>query len=290
LALIDRVREQGLVFDGAMGTMLMKAGLASGAAPESWVLERPEEVIKVHEGYVDAGADVLITNSFGGNPIKLKKAGLEEHTDAINQKAAELAKSVAGDRCLVAGNMGPTGELLMPGAGMSDDEIRDCFAAQARALSRGGADLFALQTFFSLKEIQLAVAAIRSFSTLPVLASMTFQDTPKGFVSMMGDGAENSMQALMNSGADIVGANCSLSSAAMIKLAETVRRAVPIPVSITPNAGNPELRDGKTVYSEDAGVFSENMQRIKALGVEVIGGCCGTTPEHIRRTVERIKT
>jgi methionine synthase I (cobalamin-dependent) len=289
MSLLTRIETQGLMFDGAMGTMLIQAGLESGTVPETWVLERPEEVIKVHQGYADAGADILITNTFGGNPIKLKKAGLDKKMDEINEKAAGLAKSIAKAPCLVAGNIGPTGELLQAGGSLSEEAIKVCFAAQAHALAKGGVDLFLVQTFFNIKEILMAIKGIQSVSDLPVFASMTFQEYPKGFSTIMGDSVECSMKALKDANALVVGANCSLGSDRMVVLAKDVRNAVSTPVMVAPNAGSPVVREGKTMYSEDAHTFSENMASIKALGVEVMGGCCGTTPEYIRQTIQKTK-
>lgn len=282
---MSMIQEKGAVIDGAMGTMLMKAGLESGKAPESWILEKPDEVVKVHQAYADAGADILITNSFGGNSIKLKKAGLDKQADEINEKASLLARSVAKDKCFVAGNIGPCGELLQPMGLLTEAEVKNSFTHQAQVLSQNGVDLFLLQTFYSLQEIKLAIEGIQSVSGIPIIASMTFQETPKGFATMMGDKVGDSMKALMDAGASVVGTNCSIGSKGMISLAKEVRSAVSIPVVIEPNAGIPEVIEGKTIYNENAHTFAENMVRIKALGVDVIGGCCGTTPEHIRLTV-----
>ncbi len=289
MSLLTRIQEHGLLFDGAMGTMLIQAGLKSGTVPEAWVLERPEEIIKVHQGYADAGADILITNTFGGNLIKLKKAGFEKRADEINKNAASLAKSIAKGKCLVAGNIGPTGELLQPGSPISEDAVRDCFAAQAQALAESDVDLFLVQTFFNLKEILTAIKGIQSVSDLPVFASMTFQEYPKGFATLMGDSVEYSMKALTDANALVVGANCSIGSDRMVLLAKEIRKAVSTPVMVAPNAGSPEVREGKTIYSEDAQTFSDNMSRIKSLGIEVMGGCCGTTPEYIRQTIKKTK-
>ena len=290
MSLLTRIEEQGLLFDGAMGTMLIQAGLENGTIPEAWVLERPEEIIKVHQGYADAGADILITNTFGGNVIKLKKAGLEKKADKINWNAAGLAKSIAKNKCWVAGNMGPTGELLQPGGPISEDEVRDCFAAQAQVLAEGDVDLFLVQTFFNLKEILIAIEGIQSVSNLPVFASMTFQEYPKGFATLMGDSVEYSMKALTDANAFVVGANCSIGSDRMVLLAKEIRKAVSTPVMAAPNAGSPEIQEGKTIYTEDARTFSDNMSRIKSLGVEVLGGCCGTTPEYIRQTIQKTQS
>lgn len=287
-SLMSMIQEKGAVIDGAMGTMLMKAGLESGKAPESWILEKPDEVVKVHQAYADAGADILITNSFGGNSIKLKKSGLEKKADEINETAARLARSVARNKCFAAGNIGPCGELLQPMGLLTEEEVKSSFTRQAKVLAKNGVDLFLIQTFYSLQEIKLAIEGIQSVSDLPIIASMTFQENPKGFATMMGDKVGDSMKALMDAGAEVVGTNCSLGSESMISLAREIRSAVSIPVVIEPNAGIPEVVQGKTIYNENAETFAEHMVRIKGLGVDVIGGCCGTTPEHIRQTVSAL--
>jgi 5-methyltetrahydrofolate--homocysteine methyltransferase len=289
MTIMDVVKEKGLIFDGAMGTMLMRAGLEGGKASEAWILERPEVIKKIHQSYFDAGAEVITTCTFGGNSMKLKKAGLEDHARKINSTAVEIARKVVGKECYVAGNIGPTGLLLEPSGPLSLEAAKESFANQARVLSESGVDLFMLATFFDLNESLAAVDGVRSVSDLPVFASMTFQEMDSGFATIMGNRIEPSMKALMEAGAAVVGANCSLGSDGMLAVAEVVRGAVETPVLIQPNAGIPRIEEGRTFYPENAETYSENLLRIKELGVEVIGGCCGSTPECIERIVKKVR-
>ncbi len=289
MTIVQKAMEKGLIFDGAMGTMLISAGLEGGKAAETWILEKPEEITKVHQGYFDAGADIITTATFGGNPVKLKKAGLEKKADEINEKAARLAKQVAGQERYVAGNIGPAGELLQPSGPLSVEAATDSFAGQADVLAKNGVDLFLVHTFFDINESIAAIKGIQSVSDLPIFAAMTFQEKNNGFATIMGNRVEPSMKALVDAGASVVGANCSIGSDRMIFLAEEIRQAVSTLVMAKPNAGSPQISDGKTFYTENAETFSENMRRIKSLGVEVIGGCCGSTPEFIRRIVQEVR-
>ena len=278
--LMDRAH-QGLLFDGAIGTMLISAGLKGGTPAEAWILERPGEILKVHRAYARAGAQVVTTATFGANSVKLEKAGLHDQVHGINFRGASLARRAAGHTCFVAGNMGPTGELLAPSGTLTPERAQACFAAQASALARGGVDFFLLQTFFDLKEILAAIGGVRSVSRLPIFASMTFRRTPKGYATVMGNTPPESMAALVEAGAFVVGANCSLGSGDMVELAGEIRRAVDIPVMAKPNAGVPKVEKGRTIYTESVSCFVRNMARISGLGVQVIGGCCGTTPDYI---------
>lgn len=281
--------KSGLILDGAMGTMLMDAGLTGGRASESWVLERPDEIKKVHAAYAAAGAQVITTCTFGGNGLKLTAAGLGSSIEAVNQRAARLARDVAENRCFVAGNIGPTGQLLKPSGPLTEKAAIETYAEQAGVLARNKVDFFLLQTFFDLKEMVTAIKGARSVSELPVFATMSFQETKSGFSTIMGNRVKESMSAMLAAGADVVGANCAIDSNRMVELAKAIRGALSTPILIQPNAGNPEIIDGKVHYLEDADTFAENMCRIKALGAEAIGGCCGTTPAHIHRMSEKVR-
>jgi 5-methyltetrahydrofolate--homocysteine methyltransferase len=190
----------------------------------------------------------------------------------------------------VAGNIGPTGEMLDPFGTLEAEDAKQCFADQAEVLASGGVDLFLIQTFFDLNEALAAIEGTRSVSGLPIFATLTFQEKKNGFHTIMGNPVENSMKELVDAGADAVGANCSIGSDAMVRLAAEVRRAVANPVLIQPNAGSPEVRDGIACYSEKAEGFADNIRRIKELGVEIVGGCCGSTPEFIRAVVGRLRS
>lgn len=282
MSVMQKATGLGLILDGAMGSMLISAGLKGGEASESWLLHRPEEITRIHGEYKAAGAEVLTTATFGANSIKLEKAGLAADMENINSIAVRLAKAVANEACYVAGNIGPTGELLSPAGLLKVDQAKDCFAAQASVLADSGADLFLIQTFYDLQELLAAVDGIRSVSDLPIFATMSFQEKKSGFVTIMGNRVQQSMEQLLAHGVNAVGANCSISSSAMVRLAEEMRSAVSAPVIAQPNAGVPRLENGVAMYDEAPDDFGENIEKIRAVGVDIVGGCCGTTPEHIK--------
>lgn len=286
MSVMKKVKEQGLFLDGAMGSMLISAGLTGGQASESWLLERPDEISKIHRQYKEAGAEVLTTSTFGGNSIKLEKAGLGPQMELINRTAVVLAKRVADDDCFVAANIGPTGELLSPSGLLTVERATESFAAQANVLADGGVDLFLIQTFFDLKELLAAVAGIKSVSDAPIFATMSFQEKKNGFVTIMGNRVEESMKQMLDAGVNVVGANCSIASSAMVRLAKEIRSATSAPVMAVPNAGVPQLENGIAVYNEGPEGFAQNIKEIRSLGIEVVGGCCGTTPEHIKAMVD----
>ena len=286
---LDKLNDQGLVFDGAMGSMLIRSGLAGGKASEIWNLENPAAVQAIHRAYYKAGSDVVTSNTFGGSPLKLKKVGIEQQCAEINTTAVGLVKEIAGPGQWVAADIGPIGEMLQPSGTLSFEAARDCFAQQAEYLAQGCPDLFIVETMFDLNESLAAIQGIRTVSELPVFATLTFQQMPKGFATLMGNPVKESMQALLAAGAVVVGANCSLGSDTMVALADDIRHSIDSPVMIQPNAGMPAAKGSDIFYPEDEEFFATNMAAIKALGVEVIGGCCGSTPEYIRRVVEKIK-
>lgn len=287
--LLETCKKHGLIFDGAMGSMLIRSGLVGGGASESWNLEKPEVVQSIHQAYFDAGSDIATSNTFGGSRLKLKKAGLDDRCQEINRIAIGLAKQAAGPNQWVAGDMGPTGELLFPSGTLTEEAAIDNFAEQATYLTEAGADLLIVETMYDLDEALAAVKGIQRVSSLPIFVTLTFQQTPSGFVTVMGNWLANSMKALADAGVSAVGANCSLGSDTMVILARQIREAVTIPVIIQPNAGVPKVHGKETIYPETPEQFADNIVKIKAEGVEIVGGCCGTSPEHITRICERIR-
>ncbi|MFH1672043.1 MAG: homocysteine S-methyltransferase family protein [Pseudomonadota bacterium] len=287
--ILERAQTKGLILDGAMGTMLIRSGLGGGKVSEFWNLEKPEVVQAIHKSYFDAGSDVVMTNTFGGSPLKLKKADLHKHTEEINRTAVQLARKVAGKEKYVAGDIGPIGEMLQPSGTLSFEAAVECFMEQAEYLSKAGADLFIIETMFDLNESLAAIRAAQSVSSLPIFATLTFQEVPKGFVTLMGNRVEDGMKSLLDTGAVVVGANCTLGSGPMVNLAREIRECVDSPVMIMPNAGMPEIKGSETFHPEDKDFFSDNMLEIKRMGVEVIGGCCGSTPDYIQSIVEKIR-
>jgi 5-methyltetrahydrofolate--homocysteine methyltransferase len=281
MTFLEELQSRILVFDGAIGTMLIRAGLPEGHPPDAWCLERPDAVARLHAAYAHAGADVLTTNTFGANRLKLAKAGLEHQCSAINQAAVQLAREQAGDEHFVAGELGPTGTWLPPVGDADHDHLVVTFAEQAALLANAGVNLIIIETMYDLREGTAALEGAQKACDLPIVACLTFDRKSRGFFTVMGNPAAESMRALQEAGAVVVGANCSLGSGDMCDLAAEIRRAVRGPVIAQPNAGLPEIRDGKTVYPEDVATFTANVQKMIELGVNVVGGCCGTTPEYI---------
>jgi methionine synthase I (cobalamin-dependent) len=264
-----------------MGTELQRKGLPAGTPPDLWNLQNPLAVKEVHVSYVEAGSDAISTNTFGSSPLRFAAHKSNESWQAVTRRGIALAREAVEGRALVAGDIGPSGLLLAPHGSITEEEVERSIAAQAKVMDEEGVDFFIAETFFSLQEILLAARAIRSASSRPFFLSMTFEKRRRGFFSIMGDPIVAAMKAMAETGATAVGANCSLSSADMIEAAGEIRGAVSIPVIIQPNAGQPQVTPEGTVYPETAETFAENIRRIRKLGVEIVGGCCGTRPETI---------
>ncbi len=288
--LLDLARRRPVLFDGGMGTELMRRGLPQGLCPELWNADNPEAVRAVHADYYAAGSDVVTSNSFGGHPLKLEAAGLRDRAEELNRAAAAAAASVRPPGRFVAGDLGPTGKMLKPEGEYTEAEIEAGYAAQAAALASGGADVLIVETMFDLREALAAVrGAVSASGGRPVFASLTFSKTRRGFFTMMGDPLAGSMAELEKAGAAAVGANCTLTSPDMIGLAAELRAATARPLIIQPNAGQPGLGgDGALLYPQGPDEFAADMAAIAAAGVSFLGGCCGTTPETIRHLAARL--
>ncbi len=285
---LEKVSEKTLFLDGAMGSMLMAAGLTSGNAPELWNTEKPSVIMDIHKRYYDAGSDVVITNTFGGSSLKLADNGLAEKMKELNVAAAKNAKSVCPEGKFVAGDLGPTGKMLKPLGEVEPDVMETAFYEQALALLEGGVDCLIVETMFSLEEAVLAVKAAKRAGDAPVIASITYDRKPKGFFTMMGEPPSACAQALEEAGADIIGANCTLGSKDMIDLAGELGAATQKPILVQPNAGKPITRKGVTHYEQTPGEFAEDGKKIAEAGAGLIGGCCGTNPEFIQALVEGV--
>ncbi|MEX1299082.1 MAG: homocysteine S-methyltransferase family protein [Desulfotignum sp.] len=289
--IIEKINRQGLLMDGAMGSMLIRHGLAGSEAAESWNIRHPQIIRQVHADYVDAGADVVTANTYGASQHKLKKMGADKDFERINREGVRLAKSVCSPDRFVAADMGAMGEMLAPAGVVSFEEMKHDFACQAQILDEEGVDLFLVETVFDLNAGLCAVQAIQSVSDKPVFCTLTFKETPKGFFTIFGNSPETSMKTLADQGVAAAGANCSLGSTDMIRLAGQIRKCIDIPVIIQPNAGMPQATTGsQVVYPESDDLFVANMIKIRELGVEIIGGCCGTTPETIRHMHSAIQS
>jgi 5-methyltetrahydrofolate--homocysteine methyltransferase len=274
------------IADGAWGTQMSERGLEPGEAPESWVIYRPDAVRDVAQSYVDCGAEIVLTDTFGGSRFKLAKCQLDERVEEINRRAAELSKDAAGSAALVFASIGPTGEFMEPLGTVSESEMVEVFTEQARALVAGGADGLLIETMTDLGEAKAALkAALDSFDG-PTVVSMTFDRGPKGYATMMGVRPEQAAEELQEAGASVVGSNCGHGIANMIEVIGLMAQATDLPIWSKPNAGMPQLVAGQTVFNETPEEMAAHFGDLVEAGARIIGGCCGTTPEHIRALVE----
>jgi 5-methyltetrahydrofolate--homocysteine methyltransferase len=281
--LVDLCRTRTVLFDGALGTELMRRGLPQGAAPETWNLDRPESLREIHAAYFSAGADVATTNSFGASPIKLASHGIRNGARELNIAAARLAASARPSGRFVAGSLGPTGKFLKPQGDGVEPEFEAAFEVQAAALAEGGSDLLIIETMFDLREAACALRAAKRATALPVFVTMTYNRTKRGFFTLMGQSPAACAAELETLGAAAVGANCTLSSDGMIGLARELRAATSLPIIIQPNAGQPQLGPaGELTYAQSVEDYVRDVRSIIAEGANIVGGCCGTTPAHIR--------
>lgn len=282
------LEKKGIVIsDGAWGTELSKMGLEVGEAPEQLNLEHPETVQKVAEGYVEAGSDIILTNSFGGSPFKLEKAGLGDEVEAVNRTAAEISREAAGDDVAVFASVGPTGEFLEPVGLVTEDAMVEAFSRQISALVEGGVDAILIETMSDLGEAIAALKAVRETTDLPAAVSMTFEQGKNELATMMGVKPAEAAEALCEAGADIVGSNCGGGIEQIIDVITQMAPHIDRPVWAKPNAGLPELVDGETVFRETPEQMAAQFDALVEAGADIIGGCCGTTPEHIRQFVQR---
>ncbi len=275
------------VFDGAMGTMLYAKGVFINVCYDELNLRAPELVRDVHAAYVRAGAEILETNTFGANPAKLAHYGLAAETAAINRRAAELAREAAGRRALVVGAMGPLGVRLEPFGETSRAEAFELFRTQALGLLEGGVHGFVLETFSDLDEIQEALRAVRAVSDLPVFAQMTIQEDGK---TAYGTDPETLARALDGCGADVVGLNCSVGPQGVLEAIERMARATARPLSAQPNAGLPRQVGDRRMYMASPEYMGEYAKRLVEAGARFVGGCCGTTPEHIKTVAAYVQS
>jgi 5-methyltetrahydrofolate--homocysteine methyltransferase len=272
-----------IVADGGMGTMLMNAGLLFGDPPEQWNVlpEKRPQISAIHRGYLDAGAQIILTNSFGGSPFRLKLHNLQGQVFELNRAAAELARAEAGEQAVVAGSIGPSGELFEPMGALTHDAAVAGFAAQAAGLAAGGVDVLWVETMSDLQEVRAAVVgAQQAAPQLPVVATMTF-DT-RGF-TMMGTSPAQAIEALAELGLAAIGGNCGNGPDEIEGVIYAMHQARPdLALIAKSNAGMPELVDGRAVYSGTPEVMAGYARRARALGATIVGACCGSTPNHIR--------
>lgn len=281
--LLDLVKQRVVLFDGAVGTMLMARGLSSGVAPEQWNVDKPKVVKEIHRAYFAAGSDVVQTNTFGGNRFKLSDKRLEGDLERINRAAVRLAREVCPPGKFVAGDVGPSGKLMAPFGPHGVAEMEAVFGEQGRVLVEAGVDLISIETMFSLEEALAALRAIRGVTDLPIFLGMTFDLKPKGFFTLMGETPKACVKALEENGADVLGSNCQLGSREMVDLIKEMRKWTKAPIIAQPNAGSPTVKGGVTAYEQSPEEFAQDVLRIVEAGANVVGGCCGTTPHFIEK-------
>ena len=277
-----------IVADGATGTSYQALGLEIGTAPEEWLFEAPERVIEVHRAFVDAGSDLILTNTFGATPLRLQHTPLAGRVHDVNVRAVELAREAAGDRALVAGSLGPTGHLFEPLGPLTRAECVDNYEAQGAALADGGADVLVLETFFALDEALAAVEGVRRASVLPLVASFSFD---QGTRTMMGLSPTEAAEAVLSLGVAAIGANCGKSLAeADVVVAELLAAAGDVPVWAKPNAGVPKIVGDQILYEAGPDDLAAHARAYADEGARVVGGCCGSTPEHVAAIARAVAT
>ena len=281
-----------LLIDGAMGTMLQKYGLGQGECSEEWNITHPQIVEDIHREYIKAGADIILTNTFGANRIKLNNFNKGEDTQKINKLAVNIAQEAVkkernwGGKVFIAGSVGPTGKILVPYGELKIDEAYKNYVEQIQILEREGIDLIILETFYDLEEIKAALRAVKENTDLMVIASMTFD---KNLKTIYGVDPKQAVEVLESEGADGVGANCGTGPDILYEVMKKMREVSNTYLMVEPNAGIPEILEGKVIYPTNPKEMATYAEKFARLGVNIIGGCCGTTPLHIKMISDKIK-
>ncbi|MBA7587700.1 Methionine synthase [subsurface metagenome] len=304
VSLRERIKQGIFLLDGAMGTQLIARGVEAGRCNDYLNIDSPDTIFEIHQSYLQAGSDAVLTNTFGANKFALARHGFSDKVKEINTAAAKIARRAAGEQKYVLGDIGPSGDFLKPLGNLEPEELKDAFAEQAKALLAGGVDGFIIETETALDEITIAIEAVKSIcGDLPVFASMAFDKVADGFRTMMGVDVESAVAKIISLGVDAVGFNCgTLLLDEYVELAEKFisatkalektratsdeRRAT---IFAEPNAGKPQLLDGRAVYKVSPEDFAAAIEKIHSLGVNLIGGCCGTGPKHIEAVANRLK-
>ncbi|MDI9513703.1 MAG: dihydropteroate synthase [Clostridiaceae bacterium] len=272
-----------VILDGATGTQLYKSGMPVEACPEKWAAENPEALISVQKRYVESGSDILYTFTMGGNAIKLSEYGLKPQTRELNKRLAEITKNAAAGKALVAGDISSCGILLEPYGEIGFEESVESYKEQVKGLFEGGVDLFVIETMLDIQETRAALIAIRELCDLPAMVTMTFED---GMRTLMGTDPVSALVTLQSLGADAVGCNCSSGPAEMVDILKAMKPYAKVPLIAKPNAGKPRLVDGNTVFNMDSDAFCSYAEALIGAGANALGGCCGTTPEYIKKLSE----
>jgi len=282
--IITRLRRGDVIVgDGALGTQLMLRGLKHGEAPELYNVEKPHIIEEIAGLYLDAGAEIIETNTFGASPLRLEQFSLEKRMEELNRAAVEAVRRVVGDKAYIAGSVGPSAKNLEPLGDADPQQLFDNFAAQIRVLVDAGVDIICIETMMNTAEAVLAVEAACSVNAeIPVIATMTFNKTPRGFFTIMRNSVKDAAEALKSAGADIVGSNCGDGMENMVDIAREFRQCTKLPVIIQGNAGLPTSGENGLIYPDTPEYMAGKAAELLEIGVQIIGGCCGTTPEHIR--------
>ena len=292
--ILERVKKgEILIADGAMGSLLMARAkdLIKGKSPEFINLSRPDILEEVASLYLEAGADIVQTNTFGGSPLKLSDYSLDDKTEEMNRSAVLAVKKVVEGKAYVSASCGPSGKMLKPYGNVDQDAMYYNFFRQLKVVIEAGADIVCVETMLDVKEAVLAIKAAKSISTsIPVMATMTFDKTPRGFFTVMGVNIEKAAKELEAAGADIIGSNCGNGIENMILIAREYKKHTSLPLIIQSNAGLPEMKEDMVIYPETPEFMAEKSKELAAAGVSIIGGCCGTTPDHIRAMGQAIRS
>lgn len=292
-ALKDCLRQGVFFVDGAMGTQLIEAGAPAGCCNDYLNIESPEIVRSVHQTYIEAGVDAVITNTFGANAFALKRHGYEDNVVAINGAAAKLARQAAGEDKYVLGDIGPCGDFLEPLGKIKPDELKTAFADQAAGLLDGGVDGFIIETLTAVDEIQVAIDAVQSVCDVPVFVSLAYDPAGDAFRTMMGVSPAQAVEQLAGTGITALGFNCgTLDMSGYVKLAKEYAAALDgtgVLLLAEPNAGRPELEGDRAMYKLSPEAYAESLEEIKNAGAAILGGCCGTSPAHLAAAVKTIR-
>lgn len=269
-----------ILFDGGFGSELIKRGLTLGKVPDIINIENPETITEIHKSYYDAGSDMCQTNTFGSTPLNLRRHHLEERINEIIEKALDNIKNACPPGRLITGDVGPSGEFRPPVGNASSEEWYSSFVIQAELLNKG-VDLFHVETISDIEEILTAIRAIKKVSKKPIIASVTYKKTKRGYFTIMGDSLEKCINALEDENVDVIGANCTLGSKDMLDLLKVAITLTDKPISVKPNAGQPRIEGLKTYYDQPISEFVGDIHEMIKLGAKIVGGCCGTSPDTI---------
>lgn len=290
----ETIKRKVMLFDGGMGSMLIAAGLGRKDVPEVWNVTNPDKLVEIHAAFLEAGAEVIQTNTFGASRLKLQssESGRALDVTEVNEKAVEYVRKAidgfhAADR-FCAGDIGPTGLFFPPVGQLTAKEAREAFKEQALVLEKAGVDFFLIETMYDLREAMEALRAVKECSDRPVIVEATFERKTKGYFTLVGDTPEKAVEVLLDAGADVIGSNCTISSGDMVDLVTEFRAFTDAPLLFQPNAGSPVMEHGIAVYKQHPREFADDIEEMVRAGASAVGGCCGAGPEFIRAVHDRL--